>query len=64
MIWPFALAYFDRARVIAAWCELRAGFRHFRVDRIEDVEVVEERYPERRARLLKTWRAIEGVPEP
>ena len=64
VIWPFALAYFDRARVIAAWCELRAGFRHFRVDRIEDVEVVEERYPERRARLLKTWRAIEGVPEP
>jgi predicted DNA-binding transcriptional regulator YafY len=24
-IWPFALGFFDRARVVAAWCELRQG---------------------------------------
>ena len=24
-IWPFALAFFDRVRVVVAWCELRAG---------------------------------------
>src|ERR1700712_315078 len=29
-VWPFALAYFDRVHVLAAWCELRQGFRHFR----------------------------------
>jgi predicted DNA-binding transcriptional regulator YafY len=61
-IWPFALAYFDRARVIAAWCELRDGFRHFRTDRIDALEVADERYPRRRAALLKEWRSIEGVP--
>jgi predicted DNA-binding transcriptional regulator YafY len=62
VIWPFALAYFDRARVIAAWCELRGGFRHFRTDRIDSLEIVEERYPRRRAALLKAWREAEGVP--
>ena len=61
-IWPFALAYFDRVRVVAAWCELRDGFRHFRTDRIDALEVVDERYPRRRAVLQKEWRAAEGVP--
>jgi predicted DNA-binding transcriptional regulator YafY len=62
VIWPFALAFFDHVRVVAAWCELREGFRHFRVDRIDALEVVEQRYPRRRAALLKAWRAAEGVP--
>jgi predicted DNA-binding transcriptional regulator YafY len=61
-IWPFALAYFDRVRVIAAWCELREGFRHFRTDRIDALDVVDERYPRRRAVLLKAWREAELVP--
>ena len=61
-IWPFALAYFDRVRVVAAWCELREGFRHFRTDRIDALDIVEERYPRRRASLLKAWREAEGVP--
>jgi predicted DNA-binding transcriptional regulator YafY len=61
-IWPFALAYFDRVRVVAAWCELRDGFRHFRTDRIDELEVAGERYPKRRVVLLKAWRAAEGVP--
>jgi predicted DNA-binding transcriptional regulator YafY len=33
-IWPFALAFFDRVRVVVAWCELRQGYRYFRTDRI------------------------------
>jgi predicted DNA-binding transcriptional regulator YafY len=61
-IWPFALAYFDRVRVVAAWCELRDGFRHFRTDRIDALDLIDERYPRRRAVLLKAWREAEGVP--
>ena len=61
-IWPFALAYFDRVRVVAAWCELREGFRHFRTDRIDALDLVDERYPRRRAALLKAWREAERVP--
>ena len=60
-VWPFALAYFDRLHVLAAWCELRRGFRHFRLDRIAALEVAEARYPRRRASLLKDWREGEGL---
>lgn len=56
-IWPFALAFFDRVRVVAAWCELRQAFRHFRTDRIATLTVTETRYPRRRAVLLQEWRA-------
>jgi predicted DNA-binding transcriptional regulator YafY len=61
-IWPFALGSFDRARVVAAWCELRQGFRHFRTDRIAAVTLTERRYPRRRQALLKDWRGIEDIP--
>jgi predicted DNA-binding transcriptional regulator YafY len=62
-IWPFALAFFDRIRMIAAWCETREGFRHFRTDRISKVQLLDKRYPRRRQMLLKDWRASEGIPE-
>ena len=62
-IWPFALAFFDRVRVVVAWCEIREGFRHFRTDRISKVQFVDKRYPRRRRVLLKDWRATEGIPE-
>ena len=62
-IWPFALGFFDRARVVVAWCELRQGFRHFRTDRIAELGEAGGRYPRRRATLLKEWRAAEGIGE-
>lgn len=62
-IWPIALAFYDRVRVVVAWCELRDGYRHFRIDRIATLDCMAERYPRRRARLLKEWHAIQGVPE-
>lgn len=61
-IWPFALGFFDHARVVVAWCELRQTFRHFRADRISSLTMSEQRYPRRRQALLKEWREIEGIP--
>lgn len=58
-VWPFALAFFECARVVVAWCELRRSFRHFRADRIVELEVVDTRYPRRRQALLKEWRESE-----
>ena len=63
-VWPFALAFFNEVRVLAAWCELRQDFRHFRADRIADVRMEERRYPKRRSALLKQWRRRQGIPEP
>jgi predicted DNA-binding transcriptional regulator YafY len=61
-IWPFALAYFDRVRMVIAWCELRRGFRHFRTDRIRAMTPTSERYPRRRQALLSEWRELEKIP--
>ncbi|AJC19564.1 helix-turn-helix transcriptional regulator [Pandoraea pulmonicola] len=56
VIWPFALGFFERVRMIVAWCELRDGFRHFRADRVEAMTVTDIRYPRGRRALLKHWR--------
>lgn len=55
-LWPIAIVYFDDVRVLAAWCELKSGFRHFRVDRVEVIAISEERYPGRRQLLVAQWR--------
>ena len=57
LIWPIALGYFEGGRVIAAWCELRQDFRHFRVDRITALETLPERYPGSRRMLVDAWKA-------
>jgi predicted DNA-binding transcriptional regulator YafY len=55
-VWPFALGFFDRVRVLVAWCELRQALRHFRTDRIVALRATGTRYPRRRQALLKDWR--------
>ena len=59
-VWPFAMAYFQRARVLSAWCELRKGFRHFRADRVRDLRDTGERYPQSRQQLIQRWLAETG----
>ena len=63
VIWPIAIGFFKRAQVIAAWCELRQDYRHFRTDRIVRVLATDQRYPRRRRVLMKEWREAEGVAE-
>lgn len=58
-VWPFALGFFDRVRVVVAWCELRQAIRHFRTDRISALQDMPVRYPRRRLALLKDWRERE-----
>ena len=62
---PFALGFFDKVRVMVAWCEMRQGFRHFRTDRIARLDITGTRYPRRRQTLLKEWRAtLDEAPRP
>ncbi|GAB3252103.1 helix-turn-helix transcriptional regulator [Chitinimonas naiadis] len=63
-IWPIGLGFFDKVRIVIAWCETREALRHFRTDRITALQALETRYPQRRQALLKRWREHEGVPEP
>lgn len=62
-VWPLALGFFEQALVLVAWCELRNDFRHFRLDQMNSAKPLEDRYPERRAGLLKRWRTLKRIPE-
>lgn len=55
-VWPVLIAYFDTVRTLAAWCEMRGDFRHFRTDRMVRAEFPAERYAERPAALRTRWR--------
>ena len=41
-VWPVILGYAETTRMLVAWCELRQGFRHFRTDRMVEVETLAE----------------------
>ena len=56
VVWPIQLGFMDRARVLAAWCELRQDFRTFRTDRIASLALL-DRYPGRRVDLARRLRA-------
>jgi predicted DNA-binding transcriptional regulator YafY len=62
-IWPFAMGFFDQVQMVAAWCELRGDYRHFRADRITSLSQTTIRYPRRRSVLFRQWRAREGIRE-
>ena len=59
-IWPFGVGFFEKSRVVMAWCELREDYRHFRTDRIVTLAMTERRYPRRRQAMLKEWREREA----
>jgi predicted DNA-binding transcriptional regulator YafY len=60
-VWPVAIGFFEAAEVLAAWCELRQDFRHFRLDRIADATALPDRISRHRRVLLAEWRAQENL---
>ena len=56
-IWPLVLIYYVDAAMIAAWCELRQGLRHFRVDRVARWSLSDSRFTGQSAALLAQWEA-------
>lgn len=63
--WPLALAMIGRRRrVVIAWCELRRDFRSFRLDRIETLRLLDDRYDGDTARCCDAiWKpAAPGSP--
>ncbi|MCW6512480.1 helix-turn-helix transcriptional regulator [Lichenifustis flavocetrariae] len=60
-VWPIVLGYSDTRRILIAWCEQRQAFRHFRTDRMEAAELLEEPIGEPRGQLLRRWEAWRSV---
>lgn len=55
-IWPVIIGYAETVRLLAAWCELRQAFRHFRTDRILAAEFLDENYGARPSALRSRWK--------
>jgi predicted DNA-binding transcriptional regulator YafY len=60
VIWPLLVGYFEAARMLAAWCEMRQAFRHFRTDRIVEARFLDERHGHRPGELKLRWKR--GLP--
>jgi predicted DNA-binding transcriptional regulator YafY len=59
VVHPLGLMAWRRVWTLLAWCELRDGYRNFRMDRIEAVETLDEGFetgPERSLRALPQGR--------
>jgi predicted DNA-binding transcriptional regulator YafY len=56
IIWPILIGYAETVRLLAAWCELRQDFRHFRTDRIVAAEFLEEPHGQRVSALRNRWK--------
>lgn len=60
-VWPMALTFFPPVWLMLAWCEWRQDFRSFRLDRIEALTFVEERFPRERGKRLVDYRQRFGA---
>src|SRR5205807_6229002 len=55
VVQPLGLYYWGQSWSLAAWCELRQGFRNFRLDRAERLEVLLERFEQVPGRTLSDF---------
>ncbi len=54
---PLGLAYWGRTWTLVAWCELRNEFRHFRLDRMQDLLASGESFEQEAGRTLDDFLA-------
>jgi predicted DNA-binding transcriptional regulator YafY len=59
---PLAVIYYVEVVVLAAWCELRSAFRHFRVDRMRVCKPLKSGFPGQGEKLRSAWQALHRVP--
>lgn len=55
VVWPVVLGYDDAYCLLIAWCEKRQQYRHFRVDRIRQIECLDTPVPITGRELRNRW---------
>ena len=60
---PVAVIYYTEVTVLAAWCELRDDFRHFRVDRMVTCHETGDSFADSAPRLRGDWHSLRGLPD-
>ncbi|WP_028312985.1 helix-turn-helix transcriptional regulator [Derxia gummosa] len=59
-VWPLGLHFWGSEEAtprwtLAAWCELRGGFRTFRIDALDEPQLTERRFPDADGRRLRDY---------
>ena len=57
---PLALIFFSPIWVLAGWCELRKDFRHFRLDRIQSMDLCDTFFDDAPDRTLSAYQASQS----
>jgi len=52
---PLCLTFWGKLWLVSAWCELRADFRSFRPDRMDAIELLDERFAAEDGKDLETF---------
>ncbi len=60
---PLALAFWSGVWTLASWCELRKDFRDFRLDRMEELVVLERVFELKKGQRLEDYMKKVGVPK-
>jgi predicted DNA-binding transcriptional regulator YafY len=56
-VWPLGLFFWAPAWTLAAWCELRDDFRHFRIDRMRNVNTIDRQFADEPGKTLTDFLA-------
>lgn len=59
---PLGLFFWGKTWTMATWCELRGDFRTFRLDRIESLSILGDRFPNEPGRQLGDYLRKVGAP--
>ncbi|QEM67512.1 YafY family transcriptional regulator [Geobacter sp. FeAm09] len=65
IIWPLGLVGWSSCWTLLAWCELRRDYRNFRFDRIEALDLLEERFtPTDTISIAHYLKSVVGIRDP
>src|SRR3989449_6183938 len=63
VVHPLGLAYWGHTWTLTAWCEMRSAFRNFRLDRIDGLQILEDRFEDEPGRTLADVLALVAAEE-
>lgn len=63
-VMPVAIGFFDDGAMLAAWCDQRREYRHFRLDRITGLRQLDARFDKPHRQLLAAYRKREPGMQP
>jgi predicted DNA-binding transcriptional regulator YafY len=56
-VWPLGLYLYSHVTLLCAWCEVRAGYRAFRSERITECDVLSDTFDPKNGDLMKEFLA-------